>query len=577
MQIKHVVVAGQTLRIIATSHPRSFSSSRTQLQIPIRVARTFHVSQDQASDRSFVNALARFSRGKAPEKYWTSVDPRLFVSKRCCGRLFTVVSPPKQYSVCRRSSTLASAIVDEEQRNQYLDLVDHYLEEPDEEQSPSSHEQDAWRPGEESYTVKPAEDEKSSGYKSLKSDAIKTIMDDNASIEDVVKSYQSLPRPGVRYLSWNCRQRLLHRMSTVENKTEGLTLKFLSVLDDMQTAGFPVARWAWTSAVHLAGRTISLIGEKEVEDTLNVWKRMEQDADVKGNTVTFNVLLNVAVKAGQFRLAEMILEEMNRRNLSPTRFTRLGLIFYHGLRRDGNAVRRAYREFVEAGEIVDTVVLNCVIASLLRAGEPVAAEQIYERMKEMHAKTDGGRVPALDYKGRRTLRATLLRAAEQHRGNQDELNRIQSEQSLAPDVKTYTILIQHHATHTGDLKFIVQLIEEMQGYEVSLNGRIFLELFRGFAGHGGVSYTHWTAERLRSVWETFLKLIEEGVEDVYISRWIAIWILRAFAKCEGPDSCVLIRDELTTRWNPSPEEEQVLLDIPGKELRFRERFSYYQK
>ena len=39
------------------------------------------------------------------------------------------------------------------------------------------------------------------------------------------------------------------------------------------------------------------------------------------------------------------------------------------------------RALVEAGEIVDTVVLNAMISALVKAHEASAAENIYERMK----------------------------------------------------------------------------------------------------------------------------------------------------------------------------------------------------
>ncbi|MCJ1333824.1 hypothetical protein MMC10_010530 [Thelotrema lepadinum] len=299
---------------------------------------------------------------------------------------------------------------------------------------------------------------------------------------------------------------------------------------------------------------------------------MEHDAGILGSSVTFNILFDAAIKAGEFKLAEMILHEMKERNLAITRFTRAGLIYYQGLRHDGNGVRRAYQEFVDAGEIVDTLVLNCVITSLVHAGEPVAAEHVYHRMKEMHQRLGGHEVPLLDYKASRDLGRALQRASAEHRHDKQYLSDLQKRQTLAPNYRTYTILISHHASPQGGaLERIVRLIEEMQAYGLPVRGRIFMELFRGFAFHGGVRYTAWTTVRLSSVWTTFIKLDEEEMKDVYIAKWIVIWILRAFNRCAGPHTALQIWNEVQERWKPLVEGDAVVLrilnDLHRKRLR----------
>ena len=409
-------------------------------------------------------------------------------------------------------------------------------------------------------------------YADQRGRAARAIRDKSTSIERLLEYYQALPHPGVKFLSRSSRRYFLRRLTIPEERRPTTTLRFLSVLDDMKAAGLGISRRLWNSAIHATTRTLTRPTTTEVHGALRMWKEMEQEAGILGSSVTFNILFDVAIKAGEFKLAEMILHEMTQRNLAITRFTRAGLIYYQGLRRDGNGVRRAYQEFVNAGEIVDTMVLNCVIASLVHAGEPVAAENVYHRMKEMHQRLGGHDVPLLDHRATRELGRALQSASKEHRHDKQYISHLQRQQSLAPDHRTFVILIQYHASpQGGELNRIVRLVEEMQAYGIPVRGRIFMELFRGFAFHGGVRYTAWTTVRLSSVWTTFIKLDEEEMKDVYIAKWIVIWILRAFNRCAGPQTALQIWNEVKERWKPVVEGDTVVLRIVSELNRKRLR------
>lgn len=172
----------------------------------------------------------------------------------------------------------------------------------------------------------------------------------------------------------------------------------------------------------------------------------------QGRSVSLSILFDLSAKAGKFALAELILKEMRSRQLPLDRHARVGIIFYEGLRGNGQGVRRAYHDFVNSGEIVDTVVLNCVIASLLRAGEPAAAQQVYERMKRMHAqKTGSEEVPFLDWQATRDITAVLRTAAIEFKYQPEKLKTLQAEQSLAPNLRTFNIFLDYHIQETGSL------------------------------------------------------------------------------------------------------------------------------
>ena len=394
------------------------------------------------------------------------------------------------------------------------------------------------------------------------------ILDKNdCTHEAAFEAYSSLPCPGVSHLSEPGIRLLFRRLSTLERKDKNSMLRYLSVIDDMKSTNLAMSEAEWNSAIAFCGQCFARIKAEDIESAIRTWKEMEEEATVKSGTVTFNILFDMAAKAGKFVLAEMILKEMESRNLTFNRYTRVGLIYYHGLRADGNAVRRAYRDLVDAGEIVDTVVMNCVIASLIRAGEPSAAERIYERMKRIVAKQTGQRALSLSWRDERDLGRALDRAARKFRHDPTKLQQLRNEQLLAPNLQTYAIFVEHHVSQTGELRRIVALLSEMQHLGVPMNGRIFLKIFKGFAFHGGLRYTSWTKTRLESVWDALLAAINEEPE-FKIMKWTVIWAVRAFERCAGRERTLEVWGELRARWKPGDEGEtqrvlEILRDVLG--------------
>lgn len=395
---------------------------------------------------------------------------------------------------------------------------------------------------------------------------LEAIEDPDTANEELFRRYQDLPFPGVSHISEGFRRRLLHRLSVFEKRTESAILRYLSVVDDMKAASLPLVHSEWSSAIHLVGRCYSKVSDVEVEAALRIWKEMEQEAGLKGTSVTFNILFDIAAKAGKFSLAEMILKEMKARNLELRRFAYVGLIYYYGLKGDGDGVREAYRHLVDAGQIVDTSVLNCVIVSLLRADEPDAAEQVYERMKLMHARRGRRKLPPNSWKQSRELGRLLEKAAWILKSTEEKA-KLQDEQSLAPNRRTFVILLAHHVSRTGELQRVATLLDDMQLLGIGIHGRLFMEIFRGFANHGGIRYSPWTSTRLESVWSALQNTLAKDVEEVYISKWIAVWVVRAFARCSGRSRALEIWDELKSRWKPTEQEATMMSGILEMALR----------
>ncbi|KAI4095197.1 MAG: hypothetical protein LQ348_004648 [Seirophora lacunosa] len=270
----------------------------------------------------------------------------------------------------------------------------------------------------------------------------------------------------------------------------------MAVVDHMKEASIPLKASEWDSAIAYAGRCIANVSATEVESALHIWREMEQEAGVKSGPVTFNILFNIATKAGKLVLAEMILDEMQRREVAYTDHSYTGIMFYQGVKGNGAAIRTTYREMVEAGHTVGIVVLDCVISSLIRAGELPAAEQVYERMKDLAHRQTGKPIHHSDYRAPREFIRTLDTAAQRASKRHHSSWQLQAEQCLAPG-----------------LRRVAALVEDMRIFDVPLDGLIMLRIFKGFAFHGGTKYTSWTRQRLELVWASLLSMLDKEMDN----------------------------------------------------------------
>jgi pentatricopeptide repeat protein len=372
--------------------------------------------------------------------------------------------------------------------------------------------------------------------------------------KEIYQLYRALPEPRVPYLESKTRHRMLRHLAVVERKDEVSMLRYLSVVDDVKESAIPLNSTEWTSAVSFAARYVSKSTEVEVEAALHMWREMEHVAGVRGNEATFNVLFDVACKAGKFTLAEMIYQEMEARGLEFNRYHHVSLIFYYGLQKNGDGARAAYKRLIEAGEIVDTVVLNAMISALIRAHEPNAAENVYERMKKLYFELPGARLQPQNFKDRRRITWVLQRWAIVARRHTEKRESFQSQSIIAPDIHTFRILVNYFAIEAGELDKAAKFLDEMKWFQLPMHGALFNALLKGFAIHGGIRYTQWTERRLESVWKSLLGALDDKVEGLYVSKWMATWALRAFAKCSGKSRTLAAWDQIREKWNPGEEE-----------------------
>lgn len=386
---------------------------------------------------------------------------------------------------------------------------------------------------------------------------------DAVSLDHIYEVYQRLPEPRIPYLSGRLRHQMLKALAQPESKNSRSMLRYFAVIADIRNCGLALAPSEWNSAMSFAGRYVGVTTETETEAALKIWRDMEVEAGIPATDVTFNILFDVASKAGNFTLAEMIYREMESRGHRFNRYHHVSLIHFFGLKMDTAGMRAAYIEMVRAGEMIDTVVLNAVISGLLRSGEEDAAERVYERMKASVAAKAA--LPVRTYSTDRAITRALGMFARLGRQFPALRPGFQQASPLHPDLRTYTILINHHGVAVGNLVRVARYVDEMKYFHIPLHGAVFLALFKGFARHGGLGRhggrTAWSAQRLESIWEAFLAAVDGGTPGLETRTWLAVWILRAFARCSTGESVLDAYDALKARWQLGREDEEFMADF----------------
>ncbi|EMC97490.1 hypothetical protein BAUCODRAFT_454234 [Baudoinia panamericana UAMH 10762] len=400
--------------------------------------------------------------------------------------------------------------------------------------------------------------------------------------------YRTLRSPRLRYVADDDIRRAFRHLSWVEFRDNDSMTRYFAFLEECLAEEIPLSPGEWNTAIAFAGRWVRSNTSREVRDAVEVWLRMERRG-IQATEVTFNILFDVAVKAGRFALADTIFNELRARQMPLTRFFRTSRIYYYGMRGDGDGVRQAFRDLVNAGEIVDTAVMNSVILSLVRAGEAAAAENVFARMKRLVEQKLGTEAVRTWQKSKqlgvmldRTAKH-LRRQRKQHEqsffgspfsadSRKDEVQRVVP---IAPNARTYRILLQHHCYVSGDWKRIHQLVAEMRTKGLHVHGSVYMHILRGFSQHGGYALFDWSAENLDKLWADFLlaasapnirssSIAPDDIETdesetnraPYFTAGLAKAAVRAFNKCTGKKKMLQVWDEIKDRWKDMPASDE---------------------
>lgn len=226
------------------------------------------------------------------------------------------------------------------------------------------------------------------------------------------------------------------------------------------------------------------VKKQDLVRSIGIWQQMEHLAGIESDPVVFTILFDIAIKASQFTVADRLLQEMSKRGIEFRRAGKVSKIYYYGMLRDVNGIHRAFDEFLAAGEIVDTAVLNCqpALASELVLYRKAAKE--LNRAFEMAARI------------KNTLPA-------HHRALQESI-------PMSPDTRTFHIFLSYHAIHSGNLQAFSKIVEDMEKtFTIPPRGMIYLLLFEGFARHGRKK-KGWTADKLRFAWRSYVRALYES-------------------------------------------------------------------
>ncbi|CEJ81789.1 hypothetical protein VHEMI01900 [[Torrubiella] hemipterigena] len=388
------------------------------------------------------------------------------------------------------------------------------------------------------------------------------------SLSAIYKLYCQLPEPRMLYLTWQWRTRLMKVMGTPRTKSKSGMVRYFELVSDIRDAGLTMRLAEWNYGLAFASSYASKTTSYELETTLKLWREMEKEHGLPGNDVTFNILFDVAAKAGNYDLADMIYQEMENRGIDFNRYHHVSLIHFFGLKLDADGLRSAYKEMVESGEMIDTVVLNCVIAGLLRCGEEMAAEYTYERMKQGHVLAPD--MPERDYMLGRVITKVLMMFTKIGKVHPQIKDSLQTNVLISPDIHTYRLLIEHYAIRVGDIGKVAQYLDEMKALKIPVHATIFLALFKGFFSYGGYEGSLWSEQRLQDVLNALYLARDEETSEFFIDTWVVIWALRAVKKCSSIEAVIDTFAALEKRWDVVPDRQVYMHEIFDNILRDRD-------
>jgi hypothetical protein len=385
------------------------------------------------------------------------------------------------------------------------------------------------------------------------------------SADEVWERYQLLPEPRCLSLSRSALHLVLRELSRARPRTRQNEARYLSILNGMRKEGIELTLSDWSAAISYVGRSRKQPDEHALQRCIALWHEMEMGG-LKADRGVFNNLLDVAVRAHRYQAIDVLRAEMHQRGIVPDRYTYCILITLAGKQRQGDQVRWLYREMVQAGEIVDIVVINSVIHGLLSAGEAEAAEHIYFRIRRlfMDAIEELGLTPDAPERGD-IVRAYTRQFQERARENRKKiaLGLVLDEHDIsprfavrhpywmAPNHVTLGLLLQHHCTVTGDFEKVLALLEDRKLLSIPEDQALYQALFQGFASFADPSKastpeaSNWTASRLSHIFESLIDTLQRQYHDsetkvipawarIRLTQGLTLSVLRAYGRLFRP-------------------------------------------
>jgi hypothetical protein len=181
-----------------------------------------------------------------------------------------------------------------------------------------------------------------------------------------------------------------------------------------------------------------------------------------------------------------------------------------------------------------------------------------------HTPAPGHRFFLNNWRDRRAVGLHFTHQARQLRREKkdEELKELQDYAPIAPNSRTYSLLIRHHAKVTGDIDRINELLQEMRDRAVKVEGTTFIVTFQGFNAFGGVRYSSWTSDKLERMWTWFLLALENKADRTWLSNLPIIAAIKAFKRCTTMERALSAWEEIRPSWQPNEQElESVMQEL----------------
>ncbi|KAI5844159.1 hypothetical protein BZA05DRAFT_177210 [Tricharina praecox] len=342
--------------------------------------------------------------------------------------------------------------------------------------------------------------------------------------ESLFELYRNLPGSRLPYLDRITMERFIVRLMTVPLRDQVAMLRYLTLIEDMKASKIPITRHEWNQAMSFVLKAFKQTTAAEMRAAYELWAQSEGDHGVNADLTTFNILLDGASNSKSPALAQSILKEMRTRNMKYDRFTYTALMMYHAHIGDGAKIRQVYQGLVDAGEIVDTVVLNTLMTALVIVGEEDDALRIFAFMKRAGAIAEKSPTPEMvEYRACRSFAQKLKRpGARNSKRYMEELKVV-----LGPDIGSFHLFV-HLNCRKANWDRAQDFIRDMKTFGLVLPDSVYLSLLKGFAWWGSPDpYGQWNPARLENVLNVVL---DEQAGLIKWQRVYAVWVVRAVAK-----------------------------------------------
>lgn len=365
--------------------------------------------------------------------------------------------------------------------------------------------------------------------------------------------YQELEEPRASQIPYDLLRKILGHL-TLQDPDDpdhirgDLRNAYFTIIEDMARSDVPFQAKDWNTAIHFALKSRLKIGEIDLEESIQIWKKMELQHHCNADSATFTILYLAAAKAGIFGVADRLWSEMNRRGLLIDRMARIVQIIVGGLRRDRKAIINAYLAMVQDNQLVDINVMNTVIMAFCKAGEIASAEEVLRRMKIFSASNTINPNPTA-WRERRSITKMLKHAPELKESNRKRLQTLLHIR-LVPEEKTYRPLINYEAVVKGDFGRVKSLLEEMSTANIPISHPIFYLIMRGFQKHAMNGSGYWTTNTLQDIIKLFEYRLKTDPKFAKMDGRLPLAILEAYIKLGLYSEAITMWKTTVEYWEP---------------------------